>query len=92
MACWLSACIGYDPSRTVVGDEDEAHGGDVQAADGEQPGLQRPVRVLPPPLQRSHIMAFIQVSAEGECSVEHALSNSRCVSRRGMKLVTPRKL
>jgi len=90
MACWLSACIGCDASRTVVGDEDEADGGDVQATDGEQPGLQRTVRVLPPPLRHKCITAILRVPAEVECSVEYAVPNSRCISKREMKLGTRR--
>ena len=37
---------------TVVGDEDEAHGGNVQPANGEQPRRQGAARMLAPPLRQ----------------------------------------
>ena len=60
------------PERTVVGDKDEADGCNVQATDGEQPGLQRAIRVLPPPLRHRCVTAFTRGSVDIGRSVAHA--------------------
>ena len=62
--CQLAA---RTPVRTIIGDEDEADGRDVQASDCEESGWQRTVWVLPPPLRCRHVGCGCTLRGAGMC-------------------------